>query len=178
MLLCEGCRVKRKQKIGVWPLVGLAACVIANGCGFHLRGVAKLPFETLYIAGDHPMLAELGRTLRNSSSAKVVSDPNIAMASFTMLGEARDKVILSVNTAGRVREYQLRYAVNFRVHDGRGGEYVSPNIITLRRDITFNDQVLAKESEEALLYREMQSDMVQQIVRRMQASKLRTPDDD
>ncbi len=170
--------MKRKQRKGVWLLAALAACAIANGCGFHLRGVAKLPFETLYIAGDHPMLAELGRTLRNSSDTKLVTDPKAAAASFVMLGEARDKVILSVNTAGRIREYQLRYAVNFRVHDGKGGEYVAPNIITLRRDITFNDQVLAKESEEALLYREMQADMVQQILRRMQASKLRTPDDD
>ena len=40
--------------------------------------------------------------------------------------------------------------------------------IELRRDITFNDnQTLAKESEELLLYRDMQVDAVQQIIRRM-----------
>ena len=179
MWLLEG----RIVKGGTWAaglhraLIALAVCALASGCGFQLRGAAKLPFDTLYIAGNHPMLVELSRTLRNSSNAKIVDDPKTANANFAMLGEARDKVILSVNTAGRVREYQLRYAINFRVHDGKGGEYVPPNIITLRRDITFNDQVLAKESEEVLLYCEMQSDMVQQIIRRLQASKLRAPDD-
>ncbi|MFN0162016.1 MAG: LPS assembly lipoprotein LptE, partial [Burkholderiales bacterium] len=35
----------------------------------------------------------------------------------------------------------------------------------------FNDtQVLAKESEEALLYRDMQTDMVQQVLRRLAAT--------
>ncbi len=160
------------------PWAVIAACALLHACGFQLRGAATLPFDTLYIADNHPMLVELSRTVRNGSNAKVVSDPKAATATFAMLNEYREKVILSVNTAGRIREYQLRYAIVFRVHDGKGGEFVPPNTITLRRDITFNDQVLAKESEEVLLYREMQSDMVQQIIRRLQASKLRTPDDD
>ena len=42
------------------------------------------------------------------------------------------------------------------------------------RDITFNDsQVLAKEQEEALLYRDMLSDLVTQIMRRLQAAKVK-----
>ena len=153
-------------------------CVLVNGCGFQLRGAATLPFDTLFIPSNHTMLIELSRTVRNGSNAKVVTDPKAAAATFALINEYREKVILSVNTAGRIREYQLRYAIVFRVHDGKGGEFVPPNTITLRRDITFNDQVLAKESEEVLLYREMQSDMVQQIIRRLQASRLRTPDDD
>ena len=44
----------------------------------------------------------------------------------------------------------------------------------LTRDISFNDQVLAKEAEEVLLYRDMQTDMVQQIVRRLSAAQLAT----
>jgi LPS-assembly lipoprotein len=41
------------------------------------------------------------------------------------------------------------------------------------RDISFSDErVLAKEQEEALLYRDMQNDMVQQIMRRMAAAKV------
>ena len=67
-----------------------------------------------------------------------------------------------------MREYQLRYRVGFRVHDAKGRDYLPPSEIQLTRDISFNDtQVLAKESEEALLYRDMQSDMVQQILRRL-----------
>ena len=43
-------------------------------------------------------------------------------------------------------------------------------LLTLKRDIGFNEsQVIAKEAEEELLYRDMQSDLVQQILRRMSA---------
>ena len=48
--------------------------------------------------------------------------------------------------------------------------------ITLTRDITFADtDVLAKESEEQLLFRDMQSDMVQQIMRRLAAARKPVP---
>jgi outer membrane lipopolysaccharide assembly protein LptE/RlpB len=52
-------------------------------------------------------------------------------------------------------------------------EYIAPSTITLRREITFSDdQVLSKESEEALLWRDIQSDLVQQLMRRLAAAKL------
>ena len=70
-----------------------------------------------------------------------------------------------------MREFQLRYRVGFRVHDGKGADYVPQTVIALTRDITFNDSdVLAKEAEEQLLFRDMQSDMVQQIMRRLAAA--------
>ena len=43
--------------------------------------------------------------------------------------------------------------------------------LVIERDFPFNDnQVLAKETEEALIYRDMQSDMVQQVLRRLEAA--------
>ena len=86
--------------------------------------------------------------------------------------ETREKDILSLTGTGRVREFQLRYRVGFRVHDGKGGDFVPPSTIQLTRDITFNDaEILAKEAEEQLLFRDMQADMVQQILRRLAAAK-------
>ena len=38
--------------------------------------------------------------------------------------EAEQKEVLSLTGTGKVREFQLRYRVGFRVHDGKGGEYV------------------------------------------------------
>ena len=76
-------------------------------------------------------------------------------------------------------EYQLRYRVGFRVTDPKGQVYVPTSEILLTRDIAFNDaQVLSKESEESLLYRDMQSDMVQQILRRLVAAKPPQPESD
>ena len=92
---------------------------------------------------------------------------------FTLLGEAQEKVILSLSAAGRVREYQLRYRLAFKVHDLKSKEYIAPTEIVLVRDISFSDdQVLAKGHEEALLYRDMRNDMVQQLMRRLAAAKV------
>jgi len=151
---------------------------LVAGCGFQLRGAANFPFNTVYIGGQSAFIAELQRNVTAGSNAKVVPRREDAQAIFEVLAETREKVILAMNTQGRVREFQLRYRVAYRVHDGKGGEYIAPTDLVLRRDITFNDQVLAKETEEQLLFREMQSDMVQQLLRRMQAAKLLKPDEE
>ena len=85
-----------------------------------------------------------------------------------MTVEERAKTILSFSANGQVAELQLRYRLSFRVRDAKGRDYLPQSEIRLTRDISFNSsQVLAKESEELLLYRDMQSDMVQQILRRL-----------
>ena len=72
-----------------------------------------------------------------------------------------------------MREFQLRYRFAYRVHDLKGREFVPPTEIILVRDISFSDErVLAKEQEEVLLYRDMQNDMVQQVLRRLAAVKI------
>jgi len=82
------------------------------------------------------------------------------------------QLVRSLTAQGRVREFQLRYRVGFRMHDGKGGDYIPQTQIALTRDITFNDSdVLAKEAEEQLLFRDMQTDMVQQIMRRLASAK-------
>jgi LPS-assembly lipoprotein len=62
------------------------------------------------------------------------------------------------------------------VTDKAGTELLAPTQITLGRPITFSEtQLLAKEQEEALLYKDMQADLVQQMMRRMAAIKLGAP---
>ena len=83
-------------------------------------------------------------------------------------GEVREKTILSLNSAGRVREFQLQYRYGFRLHDRSGRDLIEPATIVLTRDMSFDDAaVLAKEQEEALLWRDMEADLVQQILRRL-----------
>lgn len=142
------------------------------GCGFKLRGSAELPFRTLYleVAESSGLGIELRRNLRSSSNVRLVTEAKEAQAQFQLLNEVREKEVLSVNSDGRAREYTLRYRINFRLHDGKGRDFITPTEVALKRDITFNEDVrLAKESEEALLYRDMQTDMVQQILRRLSA---------
>ena len=147
--------------------------LVVAGCGFRLRGTAQLPFETVHVPGASGGLAlELKRNLQAGTNARVVDDPKKAQAQVQFTQDVRQKQILSLTGAGRVREFQLIYRVGFRVHDGKGGEYVPASAIEITRDITFNDsEILAKEAEEELLFRDMQADMVQQILRRIAAAK-------
>ena len=155
----------------------LAAAWLLSGCGFHLRGSngeANLPFKTIYLgfAPASTLGNELRRYIRGSGGTEVVTDAKGAEASLEVLSETREKVVLSLNTQGRVREFTLLYKFRFRVKDGGEQELLAPTNIVLKRDISFNEsQVIAKEQEEVLLYRDMQSDLVQQIMRRLAAIK-------
>ena len=144
-----------------------------TACGFRLRGTAEVPFQTLYVPGATAGIAlDLKRNIVAGTRARVVDDPKDADAVLQFTEESRAKEILSLTAAGRVREFQLRYRVGFRVHDGKGAEFVPTNVIQLTRDVTFNDaEILAKEQEEQLLFRDMQADMVQQILRRLAAAR-------
>ena len=151
--------------------MALAACVL-SACGFHLRGAQALPFDTLYLGstGNSPLRAELARNLRSATGTRVVDQVTQAAAVLDLIAEVRDREVLSLNAQGRAREYTLRYRIAFRVHDGKGHELIGPTELRAQRDVSFNDSlILAKESEEALLYRDMQSDLVQQLLRRMAA---------
>jgi LPS-assembly lipoprotein len=146
--------------------------VVLAACGFQLRGSATLPFDTLYIPGATSGIAlDLKRNIEAGTQAKVVNDPKAAEAILDLFGEAREKIILSLTGTGRVREFRLRYTVNYRVHDGKGAEYVPRTTVQLTRDVTYSDtEILAKEAEEQLLFRDMQSDLVQQILRRLSSA--------
>lgn len=160
-------------------LVG-AALVLTfglSGCGFQLRGSngeANLPFKTLYLGVPEasPLGAELKRNIRANGGTQIVTDPKGADARLEIMSETREKVIQSLNSQGRIRQYTLFYRVTFRVKGRTDVDLLPPTPIVLKRDLSFNEsQVLAKEAEDALLYRDMQTDLVQQIVRRLAAIK-------
>ncbi|MBI4989580.1 MAG: hypothetical protein HZC23_12240 [Rhodocyclales bacterium] len=154
-------------------LIAVLLALFLAACGFQLRGAQPLPFSSLYIAENWELGAMLRRNIRALGSTKIAETPQEAQAVFTLIGEAREKNILSLSGTGRVREFQLRYRLAYRVHDLKGREFVPPTEIVLVRDISFSDErVLAKEQEEALLYRDMQNDMVQQVMRRLAAAKI------
>ena len=151
----------------------LAAALFLSGCGFQLRGTASLPFETFYIPEATSGIGlDLKRNVRSGTRTRVVDDDKTAQAILEFSNEARIRNILSLSGGGRVRELQLVYRIAVRVHDGKGAEYLPVTLLTSTRDLTYNDtDVLAKETEEALIYREMQSDLVQQILRRLSAAQ-------
>jgi LPS-assembly lipoprotein len=164
------------KKIVVRSVAALCIAASLAACGFQLRGSNgsyTMPFHSLFLTfpDTSPLGTELKRNLRAGDVA-IADKPDQAEAQFVVLGENRGKSILSLNSLGRVREYLLTYTLTFTVRDSKGGELLPATEITLRRNMAFDEtQVLAKESEEALLYRDMQADLVQQIMRRLAALK-------
>jgi LPS-assembly lipoprotein len=153
--------------------LALALALALAGCGFQLRGSAEVPFQSVHVSGATGGVAlDLKRQIEAGTKAKVLENPKEADAILYFAQETRDKEILSLTGTGRVREFRLIYRVTFRMVDGKGGAYIPQNTIEITRDVSFNDaEVLAKEAEEQLLFRDMQADMVQQIMRRIAASQ-------
>ena len=151
-------------------LIGVVLVAMLSACGFHLRGTASLPHESLYISGPaySAFANDLKRAIVAGTNTRVAEDAAEADATLFILGENRGKVILTLTRQGTVREFQLLYSVSYRLADKEGKEIVPPSEIALVRSYVFNDQqVLAAESEEAFLYRDMQQDAVQQLLRRL-----------
>ena len=154
----------------------VAASLTLAACGFQLRGAASLPFDTVYVQAPpaSQFAIHLKRVLASGSKARVVERAADAQVLLHVQSEQREKQVLSLSGGGRVREYLLRYRVIYRLTDNKSAqEYVGASEIVLQRDFSYNDaEALAKAGEEALLYRDMQNDAVQQLVRRLQAAKL------
>lgn len=158
-------------------LSALGAAAVLPACGFRLRGSgaqAALPFSSIHIPGatGTGLAFELSRMIQAGDGTAVVDDPQAAQAIFDILGETRERGTATLNTQGRIREYSLFYRVSFRVRTPAGPELLAPTEIVLKRDLSYNEsQAIAKEKEEEMLFRNMQSDAVQQILRRLAALK-------
>ena len=154
----------------------LSAALLLTSCGFQLRGQAILPFDSIYVQAPptSQLATQLKRTVTAGGRARVADKPDDAQVVLQIMNELREKQILALSGGGRVREYQLRYRVSYRLTDNKSvNVFIPPSEIVLQRDLSFNDtELLAKESEEALLYRDMQSDAVQQLLRRLQVAKV------
>jgi LPS-assembly lipoprotein len=155
-------------------LLVLLLSALLSACGFQLRGSYSLPFDTLHIAlpTTSELHAMIKRSVEASTRTRIVENPKEAQVVLTITGDTQVKNILSLNTSGRVREFELVRTVGYRLHDNVGRDWLPASQFAVRRDISFSDAaVLAKESEEALLWRDMQNDLGQQLLRRLSAAK-------
>ncbi len=160
-----------------WPLILIMTAMLC-ACGFHLRNSANLPFKSLYMTfgPNSPLGIELKRNILASGDTQVLTSAQGAEVILEVLGETQEKVILTLNSSGRASEYMLYYRLTFRVTDAEKKELLPATLITLKRDISYNSsQELSKAAEEVLLYRDMRSDMVQQVLRRLAALKTAQP---
>ncbi|MRD49250.1 hypothetical protein GHT07_18400 [Caenimonas koreensis DSM 17982] len=158
-------------------LAGLGGLVGLAGCGFQLRQAPNFTFNTILIgtAPRSTLGTELIRTIAASGAVTVLpegSPPDKAQVILDALVDQREKVVVGLNASGQVREFQLRVRFKFKLRTPQGKELIPETELLQQRDISFNESaVLSKEAEEGLLYRDMQSDIVQQLLRRLAAVK-------
>jgi LPS-assembly lipoprotein len=156
-------------------LLAASTTLAVTGCGFALRKAPDFAFKSLFSPfGESSTLGtEFKRSLESGGKVRVITDTrqiDQAEVILDVLQEQREKIVVSLNASGQVREFQLRLRFKFKLRSAKGQDLIAPTEIVQQRDISFNESaVLAKESEEALLYREMQSDIIQQILRRLAA---------
>jgi len=158
-------------------LLAAGGALLLAGCGFKLREAPDFAFDSIVIGAgsSSPLGNELRRSFAANGKVDVVVDPAKMLAAHVVLEvlqEQREKVVVGLNASGQVREFQLRTRVKFKLRTPKGKELIPETEILQQRDISFNEAaVLAKEAEEGLLYRDMQSDIVQQLMRRLAALK-------
>ena len=166
--------LRRRTLLALLP----APALLLAGCGFKLRGVQQFAFRSVYIAApdNSPLARELRRTLLGAGdTVQVLTEPGQrlqAEAILEVLSEQHERSVVGLNASGQVRELQLRLRMRFRLVTPSGEEWIPNTELLQQRDISYNETIaLAKEAEEALLYRNMQTDLVQQLLRRLAAVK-------
>jgi LPS-assembly lipoprotein len=155
---------------------GLSAAGL-TACGFQLRQSADLPFKSVFLMlpRQSALGADLRRILASYAELKVFTearDMATAEVVLDVMSEVRERVVVGLNASGQVRELQLRLKVKFRVRTPEGKTLIPEVELQQQRDLSFLESAaLSKEIEEAMMYRDMQTDIVQQILRRMVALK-------
>lgn len=156
----------------------IVMAVMLSACGFQLRGSTgqdSLPFKSIYLNVSNK--THLGIELRRqliASDIEIIDDAKKADVSFIKLKEKKSREIISLSSQGRAREYELTYTLGFQVKDLAGNTLLAPATISQQSTLNYSEaEVLAKEIEEANFYRDMQSDIVQQVMRRLATIKLK-----
>jgi LPS-assembly lipoprotein len=153
-----------------------AATGLLPGCGFTLKRPPALSFKTILLSGfapRSPLAAELKTSIDASPTTHVVESPAEAQAVLQAISEAREKVVVAQTAANQIREFELRLRFDFRVRTVAAKYLLPESEIVQRRSLTYTESAaLAKEQEEAFLYRSMQSDIVSQVLRRLASIRL------
>lgn len=155
-------------------LAGLAAAGLA-ACGFELRRAQPLSFKSIALVGfaaDSTLRLALERELR-AAGVTLRDNPAHAEVVFDALGDARQRTVAASTAAGQVREIQLRVRLRFRAATPAGNVLLPPADLLLTRDLSYSETAaLAKQQEEALLFRAMEDDIVAQVLRRLASIRL------
>jgi LPS-assembly lipoprotein len=147
---------------------GRRAGLALAGCGFKLRQPPRCLFRSIALTGFAPR-SPLATELRRQLALQVVcwKQPDKADVVLHALEDVRERSVVASTAAAQVRELQLRVKLRSAHAHAPGGRELIPGRAAAGRDMSYSEAALAKEFEEAELYREMQTDVVAQVMRRL-----------
>lgn len=151
----------------------LVLVLLLSACGFQLRQQIALPahLAAIRVAGADPyspLQRNLEQALRRAGARLVEGDaPSAVLRVFV---QRMDRLPLSVGDTGRVQEFLMRYRVEFELVDAAGKALLPRQALELERDYTFDTlQALGTPGEEEVVRAELERDMVQALLRRIDA---------
>jgi LPS-assembly lipoprotein len=142
------------------------------GCGFQLRGtdlrssVARVYVDAAPRHGfETPMRLALER-----AGVEVLELPAADGLVVDLIDERRDRRSISVSETAVAAEYEVIVGVRYGVRDGAGRQLIEPQWLARERVYRVDrDNILGSSEERALLESEMQSELIQQIIRSLDA---------
>ena len=160
-------------------LRGLLVCAVAvalSACGFHMRGEAKLPagMQRVYLQVSDPF-SPLTRDLEAAltrSGATVVNKPGDGIADITISNLSLSPTVRSVGANAFVNEFSMIYHLELAIAGADGKALLPKEVIEHHREFTFDQtQAIGTSAEQDEIKKEMERDMVQAILRKIEAAE-------
>lgn len=151
-------------------LLTLLLALALSACGFQLRGTGSFDFalkELRFNADDR--MAPLAKELEERLKAQGVTLSNSAQYSLQLGREEHSRRTVSFTAGTRSAEHMLTSTVAYEIRSGQLPALIRGQA-EVQRVHTFNQNHVSASSEEARLLREeMRSELVQQLMLRLQA---------
>ncbi|MDX2457946.1 MAG: hypothetical protein QNL87_10600 [Gammaproteobacteria bacterium] len=155
----------------------VAVCMVTTlaGCGFHLRGSDALPaaMSVTYIQSGNPFssLVDDFVDALTTYGVQVTEQHDEATATLRIQENDRGRDVLSVNTSGKVLEYQLWQKVSFSISTAENLPIVEPQTVTMRRSYLYSStDVLGSEREREAVRGMLQKSLVHMAMLRIAAA--------
>ncbi len=167
---------------GIWGrwvgmVAGLAMLLAVGACGFQLRGSHNYPFKHLLITGNlsAEMQTRMKRLIESGSDTRIVNTAKDADAILSVsLGRGQNSLSFDVN--GVTQEYQLTTSATYSLTSTSGVTLIPQSTLSVNRAMGYNTTyALAKSTESTLLYKDMESDIVDQLLHRLDVVQSMSP---
>ena len=162
------------QTLLAWALLlGLLSAI--SGCGFHPRGSSALPSEmaVTFIKSGQPygsLVDDFSAALQ-AQGGQVTTLRSEAMAILHIVSNLIEKRVLSVDTAGKVLEYEIQQTISFSVETSEKLPLVEQQEVSLARDYIFSSaEALSTEREDKIIRRVLQRNLVNLAMLRITAA--------